>query len=73
MFHAQPDGEAFAIAVMQRLRAGQVGSRETTRDILSLLDVLVDGKFILERKDLNLGFLAQFKSKGPLADSARGP
>ena len=39
-----------------QLLAGQVGPWEVTHELLGLLDVLVDGKFILEQKDLNLPF-----------------
>ena len=39
-----------------QLLTGQVGPWEITRELLSLLDVLVDGKFELDRKDLSLRF-----------------
>ncbi|MCD8146426.1 MAG: anaerobic ribonucleoside-triphosphate reductase activating protein [Clostridiales bacterium] len=35
---------------------GQVGDWAVTKEMLSLLDVLVDGEFILDQKDLNLRF-----------------
>ncbi len=36
--------------------AGRIGPWEITREYLSYLDVLVDGPFVLERKDLSLRF-----------------
>ena len=36
--------------------AGRLGPEEITREIVSYLDVLVDGPFILEKKDLMLRF-----------------
>ncbi len=38
------------------LLAGKVGEPELVREILSLLDVLVDGPFQIEKKDLTLRF-----------------
>ncbi|MBO5525326.1 MAG: anaerobic ribonucleoside-triphosphate reductase activating protein [Clostridia bacterium] len=38
------------------LLAGKKGNAETTMRLLSQIDVLVDGKFIEEQKDLNLRF-----------------
>ncbi|MCD8052378.1 MAG: anaerobic ribonucleoside-triphosphate reductase activating protein [Clostridiales bacterium] len=35
---------------------GQVGDWSVTKEMLSLLDVLVDGEFVLDQKDLNLRF-----------------
>ncbi|MCD7886860.1 MAG: anaerobic ribonucleoside-triphosphate reductase activating protein [Clostridiales bacterium] len=35
---------------------GQLGDWAVTKEMLSLLDVLVDGAFILDQKDLNLRF-----------------
>ncbi len=35
---------------------GQLGDWAVTKEMLSLLDVLVDGEFILNQKDLNLRF-----------------
>ncbi|MCD7829284.1 MAG: anaerobic ribonucleoside-triphosphate reductase activating protein [Clostridiales bacterium] len=35
---------------------GQLGDWAVTKEMLSLLDVLVDGEFILDQKDLNLRF-----------------
>ncbi len=36
--------------------AGRLGPEEITRELVSYLDVLVDGPFILEKKDLSLRF-----------------
>ena len=36
--------------------SGRLGQWEITREYLSYLDVLVDGPFVLEKKDLNLRF-----------------
>ncbi len=38
------------------LIAGRLGPKEITQELLSYLDVLVDGPFILEKKDLMLRF-----------------
>lgn len=38
------------------LLAGKVGDAETVRKILALLDVLVDGPFLIEQKNLTLRF-----------------
>lgn len=38
------------------LLAGKLGPKEITMELLSYLDVLVDGPFIAERKDLSLRF-----------------
>ncbi|MCD7843240.1 MAG: anaerobic ribonucleoside-triphosphate reductase activating protein [Clostridiales bacterium] len=35
---------------------GQLGDWAVTKEMLSLLDVLVDGEFVLDQKDLNLRF-----------------
>lgn len=35
---------------------GQLGNWAVTKEMLSLIDVLVDGEFILKQKDLNLRF-----------------
>lgn len=40
----------------RELLAGKVGDPETVREILKLLDVLVDGPFVLEQKNLTLRF-----------------
>jgi len=40
----------------ENLLAGKVGDKETVCELLSLLDVLVDGKFVEELKDLKLRF-----------------
>ena len=36
--------------------AGKLGPWEITKEYISYLDVLVDGRFVLEKKDLNLRF-----------------
>jgi len=36
--------------------AGKLGQWEVTREFLSYLDVLVDGPFVMEKKDLTLRF-----------------
>ena len=36
--------------------SGRLGDRETTMEYLSYLDVLVDGPFVMAKKDLNLRF-----------------
>jgi anaerobic ribonucleoside-triphosphate reductase activating protein len=48
---------AFSGYLMDRdILAGKLGPWEITREYLSYLDVLVDGPFILEKKDLSLRF-----------------
>ena len=48
---------AFSGYLMDRdILAGRLGPWEITREYLSYLDVLVDGPFILEKKDLSLRF-----------------
>ena len=39
-----------------QLLAGKVGDPQTVRELLSMLDVLVDGRFVEEQKDLTLRF-----------------
>lgn len=38
------------------LLTGRLGCWEITREILQLLDILVDGEFVLEKKDITLRF-----------------
>lgn len=40
----------------QDILTGRLGPREVTREYIGYLDVLVDGRFVLEKKDLNLRF-----------------
>lgn len=40
----------------EQLLAGNVGDPQTVRELLSMLDVLVDGRFVEEQKDLTLRF-----------------
>lgn len=40
----------------QDILAGRLGPWEITREYIGYLDVLVDGRFVLEKKDLNLRF-----------------
>lgn len=48
---------AFSGYLMDRdILAGKLGPWEVTKEYLSYLDVLVDGPFILEKKDLSLRF-----------------
>ncbi len=48
---------AFSGYLMDRdILAGKLGPWEITKEYLSYLDVLVDGPFILEKKDLSLRF-----------------
>lgn len=48
---------AFSGYLMDRdILSGRLGPWEITREYLSYLDVLVDGPFILEKKDLSLRF-----------------
>lgn len=42
--------------LFEQLRAGNPGPAETAQELLSLLDVLVDGRFIEAKKDLSLRF-----------------
>ena len=42
--------------LFDNLSAGKVGDPETCRRMLACIDVLVDGKFVEEQKDLNLRF-----------------
>lgn len=48
---------AFSGYLLDRdILAGRLGPREITREYLEYVDVLVDGPFILEKKDLSLRF-----------------
>lgn len=40
----------------KEILSGKLGPREVTREYLSYLDVLVDGRFVQEKKDLTLRF-----------------
>lgn len=42
--------------LFESLRAGNPGPKETIDEMLSMLDVLVDGPFVEAKKDLNLRF-----------------
>lgn len=42
--------------VFEQLRAGNPGPADTAQELLSLLDVLVDGPFVEAKKDLGLRF-----------------
>ncbi len=55
--HPEKSIWAFSGYLMDRdILAGKLGPWEITREYLSYLDVLVDGPFILEKKDLSLRF-----------------
>lgn len=47
---------AYTGYLYEDIAGGKVGDPETAREILSLLDVLVDGPFVEELKDLSLVF-----------------
>ena len=47
---------AFSGYLYENLLAGRVGDGEVTKEFLSYLDVLVDGPFVEEKKDLMLRF-----------------
>lgn len=47
---------AFSGYLFENMLAGRVGDREVCRQFLSMLDVLVDGPFIEEKKNLMLRF-----------------
>ena len=49
-------GQPFDEAVMEHILAKKLGPWETTRELLSYLDVLVDGPFVVSLKNLNLRF-----------------
>ncbi|MCD8335446.1 MAG: anaerobic ribonucleoside-triphosphate reductase activating protein [Clostridiales bacterium] len=50
---------------------GQLGDWAVTKEMLSLLDVLVDGEFILDQKDLNLRFRGSANQR--IIDVQRSP
>ena len=47
---------SFSGYTYEQITSGMLGPREITEEFLSLLDVLVDGEFVLELKNLNLRF-----------------
>ena len=47
---------AFSGYLFEQITSGKLGDWEITREYLSYLDVLVDGPFIEEKKNLNLQF-----------------
>ena len=47
---------SFSGYTYEQITSGTLGPREITEEFLSLLDVLVDGEFVLELKNLNLRF-----------------
>lgn len=47
---------AFSGYLFERITSGTLGDWEITREYLSYLDVLVDGPFVEEKKNLNLRF-----------------
>ncbi len=47
---------AFSGYQFETILSGKLGPQEITKEYLSYLDVLVDGPFVLERKNLNLRF-----------------
>lgn len=47
---------AFSGYLFEKITSGTLGDWETTQEFLSYLDVLVDGPFVEERKNLNLRF-----------------
>lgn len=47
---------AFSGFTLERLQSGRIGEKEITNEFLSYLDVLVDGPFRREEKDLSLRF-----------------
>lgn len=47
---------AFSGYLFETILSGKLGPQEITKEYLSYLDVLVDGPFVLERKNLNLRF-----------------
>ena len=55
---------AFSGYLMDRdILAGRLGPWEITKEYLSYLDVLVDGPFILEKKDLSLRFRGSYNQR----------
>ena len=47
---------SFSGYTYEQITSGTLGPRAITEELLSLLDVLVDGEFVLELKNLNLRF-----------------
>lgn len=47
---------AFSGYLLEQIQSGRLGDPEITREYLSYLDVLVDGPFIEEKKNLSLRF-----------------
>lgn len=47
---------AFSGYLFEKILSGTLGDWETTREFLGYLDVLVDGPFVEEKKNLNLRF-----------------
>lgn len=47
---------AFSGYLFENILSGTIGPRELTKEYLSYLDVLVDGPFVREQKNLNLRF-----------------
>lgn len=47
---------AFSGYLLEKLLSGAVGPRAVTEEMLSYIDVLVDGPFVEAKKDLNLRF-----------------
>jgi anaerobic ribonucleoside-triphosphate reductase activating protein len=43
--------------------AGRLGPKEITQEFVSYLDVLVDGPFVLEKKDLMLRFRGSYNQR----------
>ena len=48
--------EALYRCIRSDILSGRLGDREITMEYLSYLDVLVDGPFVMAKKDLNLRF-----------------
>ena len=55
---AYPDKSIWAFSgyLFEKITSGMLGDWEITREYLSYLDVLVDGPFVEEKKNLNLRF-----------------
>ena len=47
---------AYSGFTLEQLQSGAIGPQPVTRELLSSLDVLVDGKFVAELKDISLQF-----------------